>query len=175
MSAKLIQILKKTGTGSRARRTADIQSNVYGAWEGKFSDSYDINLSGYRLQIRTTTRGNIKKIERFFYDMGASAGFRDEFNRQAAGIHKGVQTMYQQGQTRQRLQDPESPPPLAGQFEQLAETQIVEIWENARISLSHDKNESGQLRDVFADDFEENLVVLPDAPDSYKQSFSQAL
>lgn len=175
MSAKLIQIVKKTGTGSRARRTADIQSDVFGAWEGQFSDQYDINLSGYRLQTRTTTHGTVKKIEKFFHDMGASAGFRDDFNRTTSGIHSGVQTMYQKGQTRQPLRDLENPPSLANEFAQTPETSIVEIWENARISLSHDKNGSGQFRDVFADDFEENLVVLESAPDSYKQSFSQAL
>ena len=176
MSAKLIQIVKKTGTGSRARRTADIQSNSYGAWEGNFSNSFDINLSGYRLLNRTTTRGLVKKVEKYFYDKGAAADFRDDFNRSNAGVHNGVQTMYQKANTRQNVTDLSNPPTLASEFDNAPETLVVEIWENARVSLSHDNTGTrGQFKNVFADDFEENLVVLPTAPDSYKSSFSQTL
>lgn len=177
MSAKLIQIVKRPGTGSRARRTADIQSDTYNSWEGNFSNSFDINLSGYRLLVRTTSHGTIKKTEKYFYDKGAAADFRDDFNRDVAGVHNGVQTMYQQGSTRQNVRDLNNPPSLAIDFDNTPETLIVEIWENARVSLSHDNIDPsvGQFKNVFADDFEENLVVLPTAPDSYKKSISQTL
>lgn len=183
MSAKLIQIVKKTGSGSRARRTANIQSNSYGAWESNtFSSTFNTNLSGYRLLTRTTTHGTggtaVKKTEKYFYSKGAAADFRDDFNRSNAGVHNGIQTFYTKpGSARQNLTNPATPPSLAIEFDNADEAVVVEIWENARVSLSHDNNNPsvGQFKNVFADDFEENLVVLDTAPESYKSSFSQTL